>query len=215
VSGTARLLPRSMTPEPASLFGKVAARLTRQQIVLRASIGMLAIAAGVASIMVAPGLRGLLGAGLAVGMLAIAVIDARQFIIPNELIAIGLSLGLVHAGIAGSETATEGIALAAIRGVVLALAFLGLRAIYSRLRGRQGIGLGDVKLAGVAGVWLDWQIIPIAVEVATLSALAIYALRQWTLGRSMRWTSRIPLGLFLAPAIWLSWFLDALLFGPL
>ena len=204
-----------MTSELASLFGKVAARLTRQQIVLRASIGMLAIAAGVASIMVAPGLRGLLGAGLAVGMLAIAVIDARQFIIPNELIAIALGLGMVHAGIAGSETATEGIALAAIRGVVLALAFLGLRAIYCRLRGRQGIGLGDVKLAGVAGVWLDWQMIPIAVEIATLSALAIYALRQWTLGRSFRWTSRIPLGLFLAPAIWLSWFLDALLFGPL
>ena len=83
------------------------------------------------------------------------------------------------------------------------------------LRGREGIGLGDVKLAAVAGVWLDWQMIPIAVEIATLSALAVYALRQWVLGRSLRWTSRIPLGLFLAPAIWLAWFLDALLFGPL
>jgi leader peptidase (prepilin peptidase) / N-methyltransferase len=188
--------------------------LTRQQIFLRASIGLLAIAAGIASVLVAPGLRGLLGAGLAFGMLAIAFIDARQFVIPNELIAIGLGLGLVHAGIAGSETAMEGVAFAAIRAGALALAFLVLRVIYSRLRGRQGIGLGDVKLAGVAGVWLDWQMIPIAVEIATLSGLAVYAMRQWSLGRSLRWTSRIPLGLFLAPAIWISWFLDALLLGP-
>jgi leader peptidase (prepilin peptidase)/N-methyltransferase len=188
--------------------------LTRRQIFLRASIGLLALTAGIASIVVAPGARGLLGAGLAFAMLAIAVIDARQFVIPNELMAIGLGLGLVHAGLAGSETAMEGIALAAIRAGALALAFVILRGIYSRLRGRQGIGLGDVKLAGVAGVWLDWQMMAIAVEIATLSALAIYALRQWTLGRTLRWTSRIPLGLFLAPAIWLSWFLDALLFGP-
>jgi leader peptidase (prepilin peptidase)/N-methyltransferase len=189
--------------------------LTRKQVVLCASIGLLAIAAGVASIVAAPGLRGVLGAGLACGMLAIAVIDARQFIIPNELVAIALGLGLVHAGIVASGTAIEGIALAAIRGGVLALAFFALRTIYSRLRGRQGIGLGDVKLAGVAGAWLDWQMVPIAIEIATLSALVIYASRQWILGRSLRWTSRIPLGLFLAPAIWISWFLDALLFGPL
>ena len=215
MSDTARRLPRSRTPEPAGRFGQVAPRLTRQHIVLCATIGLLAIAAGIASIVAAPGVRGLLGAGLAVGMLAIAVIDARQFVIPNELVAIGLGLGLVHAGLVASEAAIEGIALAAIRAGALALAFLVLRLIYSRLRGRQGIGLGDVKLAGVAGVWLDWQMIPIAVEIATLSALAVYALRQWTLGRSLRWTSRIPLGLFLAPAIWLSWFLDALLFGPL
>jgi len=27
---------------------------------------------------------------------------------------------------------------------------------YQRLRGREGIGLGYAKLAGAAGVWLDW-----------------------------------------------------------
>jgi len=49
---------------------------------------------------------------------------------------------------------------------LLGLAFLGLRALYRRLRGREGIGLGDLKLAGVAAVWLDCLIVPIAVETA-------------------------------------------------
>ena len=181
---------------------------------MRATIGALAMTSGVASIMVAPDLRGLLGAGLALSMLAIAVIDARQFVIPDVLVALGLGLGLLHASIAGWDTALEGLALAGLRGAALALAFASLRALYRWLRGRQGIGLGDVKLAGVAGVWLDWQMIPIAIEIATLSALAVYVLRQWILRRALRWTSRIPLGLFLAPAIWLAWFLDALLFAP-
>jgi leader peptidase (prepilin peptidase)/N-methyltransferase len=215
VPDAAEPLPRSKPSEPARPVGPIAPRLTRHYIVLCTAIGLLAIAAGAASLVVAPGLRGLLGAGLAFGTLAIAAIDARRFIIPNEWIAIVLGLGVVHACIAGSETAAEGLALAAIRAGAMALAFLALRAIYRRLRGRQGIGLGDVKLAAVAGVWLDWQMIPIAVEIATLSALAVYALRQWVLGRSLRWTSRIPLGLFLAPAIWLAWFIDALLFAAL
>ena len=34
--------------------------------------------------------------------------------------------------------------------------FFALRYGYARLRGRQGLGLGDVKLAFVAGAWLDW-----------------------------------------------------------
>ena len=55
----------------------------------------------------------------------------------------------------------------------MAAAFFGLWALYRRLRGREGIGLGDVKLAGVAGVWLDWPTIPVAVEIAALAALAV------------------------------------------
>ena len=56
-----------------------------------------AFAACIVSLIVAPGLPGVLAAGLALIAVAIAVIDARYFIIPNELSAAGLALALVYA----------------------------------------------------------------------------------------------------------------------
>lgn len=167
----------------------------------------ISVAAIVASLAVAPNAGGVMASGLALVAIAIAVIDARSFIIPDELNIAGLILGLAYAGFA-DQPVTEAIAVAALRGLVLALIFLAVRAAYRWLRGRQGIGLGDVKLAAVAGVWLDWPTIPIAVQVATMTALGVYLIRQFAGGRSIRSTSRLPFGLFFAPAIWLGWLLD-------
>jgi leader peptidase (prepilin peptidase)/N-methyltransferase len=182
-----------------------------------AAIGVVAIAAAVASLAVAPGLAGVLGAGLALVTLAIALIDARHFIIPDELTAAALALALVNAGLDGWPDAWSAVlasvGAALLRGAVLAAGFLALRALYRRLRGREGIGLGDVKLAGAAGVWLQWATIPVAIEIAALVALAVYTLRQVAGGRVMSATARLPFGLFLAPAIWLGWLLEATLLG--
>src|SRR5260370_24877376 len=118
--------------------------------------------------------RGAWGAGLAVLMIAIAAVDARRFIIPDELTAAALALGLAYAAVEDSEVWAQALAWAVLRGVVPALAFPGVRAGYRRWRGREGLGLGDVQLAGVAGVWLDWPTIPIAIEIAAGAALGAY-----------------------------------------
>ena len=165
-----------------------------------------------ASLILLPNAQGAIGGGLAVLMIAIAIVDARRFIIPDELTATALALGFLHAAIQGADLVVEALASAAIRGAVLALAFLSLRVLYRRVRGREGIGLGDVKLAGVAGVWLDWSMAPVAIEIAALAALAAYAMRLLSKGRSVRSTNRLPFGLFLAPAIWISWMLGSTLF---
>jgi len=171
------------------------------------------VAAGgiAASLMLVPDWRGVAGAGLAVLMVAIAGVDARRFIIPDELTATALALGLVYAVIGETDELVQALAWSALRGAVPALAFLGVRAVYGRLRGREGIGLGDVKLAGVAGVWLDWSIIPIAIEIAAVAALGAYMIRHLYFGRAVRPTTRLPFGLFLAPAIWIGWILEATL----
>ena len=142
-------------------------------------VTLVAVAACVVSVIVAPGLPGILGAGLALIAIAIAVIDARWFIIPNELSAAGFALGLANAATSAPHAIWEAARIAALRGAVLALLFLGLRALYRRLRGRDGIGLGDVKLAGVAGAWLGWTAMPIAIEIAALSAIAAFGVRHY------------------------------------
>jgi leader peptidase (prepilin peptidase)/N-methyltransferase len=182
-----------------------------------AAVGGAAVAGILVSLAVAPGLAGVLGAGLALVVLAIAVVDARRFVIPDELTAAALVLALANAGLDAWPDAWgavfEAVAVALLRGMVLALAFLALRAVYFRIRGREGIGLGDVKLAGVAGAWLAWATIPVAIEIAALAALAVYVARQLAGGRAISATARLPFGLFLAPAIWVGWLLEATLLG--
>jgi len=175
---------------------------------------VLAVCAVAASVWAAPGLPGYLGAALALIMLAIAVIDARLFVIPDELTAAGFILGLINAAVSDPQAMTESAGLAVLRGAVLAALFFGLRAGYRRLRGRDGIGLGDVKLAGVAGAWLSLLAIPIAVEIAALAALAVYGVRHYTAGRAFDPALKFPFGLFFAPAIWIGWLLDATLLAP-
>jgi len=166
-----------------------------------------AVAACAVSLIAAPGLPGFLGAALALIMIAIAVIDARWFVIPNELSAAGFALALAYAA-ATEAQALQAVFFAALRGAVLALFFFALREGYRRLRGRQGIGLGDVKLAGVAGAWLSWFAIPIAVEIAALSAIAVFAVRHYLGGQPLNAALKFPFGLFLAPSIWLGWLIE-------
>jgi leader peptidase (prepilin peptidase)/N-methyltransferase len=49
---------------------------------------------------------------------------------------------------------------------------------------------------------------PVAIDIAAVAALAVYVARQLVLGRSIRSTGRLPFGLFFAPAIWVGWVLD-------
>jgi leader peptidase (prepilin peptidase)/N-methyltransferase len=176
---------------------------------------LVALVAIVISMVFVPGLRGYLGAGLAVIAVAIAYVDARRFIIPDELTVAGLILALGNARAMAPYATLEAVGMALLRGAVLAFLFFALRAIYRRLRGREGLGLGDVKLAGVAGAWLDWLSAALAVEIAALGALAFFALWHLSGRRTVEATSRVPFGVFLAPAIWIAWLIEAVWLAPL
>ena len=173
-------------------------------------LGLVAFAAVFISIVTAPGLIGLLGAGLALVMLAIAVIDFRSFTIPNTLNVVGFGLAIAHATAQQPDDMLTAVVMAALRGIAFALVLLAIRIVYARLRGRPGLGLGDVKLAAVAGGWLDWALMPIALELAAFAALSWYLTRQFIFGRSISAVDRVPFGLFLAPAIWICWVLQTM-----
>ena len=91
--------------------------------VLRVAIGLIGLLAVAASIWAASGIAGFLGAGLALLMLAIAVIDYRYLIIPNELTAAALVLALINAGVADAPSIVDSIAAAALRGTITMLFF--------------------------------------------------------------------------------------------
>jgi leader peptidase (prepilin peptidase)/N-methyltransferase len=176
----------------------------------RAAIGALGLFGIGASFYVAPGLVGLAGAALALNMLAIAVIDWRLFIIPDELSALALASGLAAVGFERPNEMLASALDASVRGATMAALFFAFRFAYRRLRRREGMGLGDVKLAGVAGVWLDWPSLPIAVEIAALAALAFILSRHIQAGRALDPLMKLPFGAFFAPAIWICWLLARL-----
>jgi leader peptidase (prepilin peptidase) / N-methyltransferase len=177
-------------------------------VVLPAAIG------AAANIFVVPGARGMAGGALALLMILIAAVDARRYVIPDQLTAASLIIGCAHAVIVATDGIATELAQAAWRAAVLAGIFWSLRSAYRHLRGRDGMGLGDVKLAGVAGVWLDWPMIPIAIEIAALAGLTAYLTRHLLARKPMHLTGKLPFGLFFAPAIWLAWLFQSLLFVP-
>jgi leader peptidase (prepilin peptidase)/N-methyltransferase len=172
------------------------------------SIGALAVGLSFAA---SPDWRGVFGAALALLMLAIALSDIRHFIVPDALSASAFVLGLIFAALFDDAPLAEAILMCLLRAAAAALPLLVLMLFYEWWRGRPGLGLGDVKLAAVAGAWLDWFTIVGVIEVAALAALAAFAVWRYVLHRPIAATTPLPFGLFLAPAIWAGWLAEAAL----
>jgi leader peptidase (prepilin peptidase)/N-methyltransferase len=181
---------------------------------IRAALPLLSVALLAAvgvSLVASPGAEGLFGAFLGLLMSAIAVIDSRRYIIPNELTAAAFALALLRAGAIGPDADWLGVIWTAMRAAAIALPLLALMIFYRRWRGRDGLGLGDIKLVAVAGAWLGWATIFAVIELAALSALSAYFANAYFRKRPLKATAFLPFGLFLAPAIWLGWLMEALL----
>ena len=89
---------------------------------------------------------------LSVFVLAAAAVDIEHMILPNELTLGGAALALATAHFRGLGLVGAGIGVA----VGLALTYLPFL-LYKKLRGRSGMGLGDAKLALLAGAWLGFE----------------------------------------------------------
>jgi leader peptidase (prepilin peptidase) / N-methyltransferase len=180
----------------------------RRDVLVIIALGGLGVAA---SLGVAANLRGAFGAALALLMLAIAVSDLRRFIVPNVLTGAAFLIGLIAAALFGDAPWAQAVLVSVLRAIATALPFLALMLAYEWWRGRPGLGLGDVKLAAVAGAWLDWFTIVGVIELAALTALAAYVVWRYVLHRPIVATTPLPFGLFLAPAIWCGWLVETAL----
>ncbi len=130
-------------------------------------------------------------------LLALALIDARTKLLPDQLTLPVLVLGLAVAGAQG--WLVESLIGAAIGFAVFALVAAG----YQRWRGRDGLGLGDAKLLGAAGAWVGWVGLPGIVLMASLAALVVALPMARRLGAGSRHVE-IAFGPYLAAATWIT-----------
>jgi leader peptidase (prepilin peptidase) / N-methyltransferase len=151
---------------------------------------------------------------LGCAMLAIATIDVRRFVIPDALSLPAIPVGLLASGSLLDPLRDHLVSLDHVIGAgVGGASFWLVREVYWRLRGREGLGLGDVKLAAAAGAWVGWEHLSEVVLLAAAAALGLAVALALLAGSSLSGRERIPFGTFLAPAIWVVWWLGALAQG--
>ena len=140
-------------------------------------------------------------------MIAGAEIDARTFLLPDVVTGGTFIAGALAAVLLNSYDPIAALAMAVLRGIGTAALLLMMRWCYARLRNREGLGLGDVKLAAGIGVWLPIDAIPVCFALAAGSALVLVLLAH-RLGRPMDATTKLPFGAFLCPALWLVFYVN-------
>lgn len=138
-------------------------------------------------------------------LLVLAAIDLRDMILPDELTLPLIPLGLVVAYLVVPGKIADH-AIGALAGFAVLAA---LRWAYRRLRQREGLGFGDVKLCAAAGAWLSWVGLPSAIFIGALAA-TLWVLVTARAAQGLSPSREVPFGAFLAMGSWVVW-----LHGPI
>jgi leader peptidase (prepilin peptidase)/N-methyltransferase len=132
----------------------------------------------------------------------LAALDHRHRLLP-DLVTLPLgALGVAAAAFGLSVPLVDSLFGAAVGFVTLTAVDIA----YRRLRGRSGIGGGDVKLFAAAGAWLGPWALPLLLVGAGGAALVMVLIWRG-LGRRVAKDTVVPFGLVLAPATWIAWML--------
>lgn len=145
---------------------------------------------------------------LVAALCLISLFDARYFVIPDGPVLFLALTGVATILASAPEEAASRIAAGATGFAALRL----FGRAYEALRGTPGIGEGDAKLFGVAGLWLGFGGLPSCLIYAAISALVAAALAaQRQLLRNPR--EPIAFGPHLALGLWLAWSVGPLEMG--
>jgi leader peptidase (prepilin peptidase)/N-methyltransferase len=141
---------------------------------------------------------------LGFALLTLAAIDFRHLILPDEITLPLIPSGLVviwwlDTGPLWTYAAAASVGYAGM---------LGLRAAYQQLRKREGLGLGDAKLAAAAGAWVGLDGLASVILIGAAFGLAFHLIRTRLVDAAPG--PEIPFGPWIAAGFWLTW-----LYGPL
>ncbi|WP_353119853.1 A24 family peptidase [Nitratidesulfovibrio sp.] len=128
-------------------------------------------------------------------LLVASFIDFETFILPDVIILTGAVAAPVAAILLLDMPLADSLIGAVAGGGTFWLVLAG----FKRVRGIDGMGLGDVKLMALIGGLCGWQALPVVTLLAGLLALlaAVWFLRRREVGQSAREVA-IPFGPFLS-----------------
>ena len=126
-------------------------------------------------------------------LIAITFIDLRHKIIPDTLSLPGIAVGFAFSLLPSSPLSWTD----SLIGIVLGGGFLLLVGIaFEKITGREGMGMGDVKMLAMIGAWMGWKSLLFIVLLASLAGSVIGGAMLLLSRRGAR--ARIPFGPFLA-----------------
>lgn len=129
-------------------------------------------------------------------LMMIAIVDFASFRIPNLLNLLLALTGSIWQFVSSSEQ----LVYQALFATGLFLVFYSVQKIHTRITGKLGLGMGDVKMVGAAGFWISPFNLPFFVFIASLGGL-IFALVK----RGSEEAYIIPFGPFLALSLFVVW----------
>jgi len=128
----------------------------------------------------------------ACAMIVLFVIDLQHKILPNEITLPGIVIGLVLSTITGEPGWLSSLIGIAVGGGTL----YAIAEAYYRIRGEEGLGMGDVKMLAMIGAFLGWKLVLLTLVLSSISGsivgVAILLLRKESLKYAL------PFGTFLA-----------------
>lgn len=126
-------------------------------------------------------------------MIVLFVVDLRHRLLPDRITLPGIAVGLLCA--LRLEPGWPGALLGAAGGGGL---LLGVAAAYARIRGHEGLGMGDVKMLAMIGAFLGLPLALVTLGWASLlGAVTGLGLMRFA---GVGWRHALPLGSFLAVA---------------
>ncbi len=124
-------------------------------------------------------------------MIVLFVIDLQHRILPNVITVPGIVAGLVL-----SLVLPPGLVSSAIGVLVGGGLLYGIGEAYYRLRGVEGMGMGDVKMLAMIGAFLGWKLVLVTIIVASFGGAVFGVLLLATRRGTMQ--AALPFGTFLA-----------------
>jgi leader peptidase (prepilin peptidase)/N-methyltransferase len=130
-------------------------------------------------------------AAFAAAMIVLFVIDLRHRILPNAITVPGIVVGFAASFWLppGWRSALLGLAMGG--GVLFAIG-----EVYYRLRGVEGMGMGDVKMLAMIGAFLGWPLMLLTLILASFAGAIAGGLMMAAGRGSMQ--EALPFGTFLA-----------------